>query len=448
MLQQSRSYQQQAVIDSARVPSSTVPKTKEIPTVTTKQQIAEIASERDVHAAFSWLRAHEREILDSQMELARVSAPPFGEQARTAWMLKKFREIGLDDVHADELGSVFGTHRGSGREKQVVAVAAHIDTVFPAGTPIDIRKDKNGKIHGPSVSDNSSGVAALLAIASSLVNCDVEHAHDIIFIGDVGEEGEGDLRGMRHIFSVENKKNWSERIAYTVVMDGNGHDTIVDQALGSRRYEVTVYGKGGHSWADFGEPNPIVILARALGEFYKTPIYDGADSRSSYNVGVISGGTSVNSIPESATARIDVRSSVPAEMERIAEQLRQCVVRAGMDEMVVPARQKGQQLGELSPGSVRVEIKQIGQRPAGKLPEDCRILQVAKTVDAHLGIPSQMRLASTDANIPISMGLEAITLGSGGSGGGAHTLKEWFDPAGREIALKRILLVLLALARE
>jgi tripeptide aminopeptidase len=425
-----------------------VPRTKEIPTATAskRQSIADVASRRDVHAAFSWLRAHERETTDSQMELARVPAPPFGEQARTAWMLKRFRELGLEDVHADELGSVFGTHRGSRDEKTVIAVAAHIDTVFPVGTPIDIRKERDGKLHGPSVSDNCSGVAALLAIASALVNCDVEHAHDIVFIGDVGEEGEGDLRGMRHIFSAENKKKWRERISYTVVVDGNGHDTIVDQALGSKRFEVTVNGRGGHSWADFGEPNPIVVLSRALAEFYKTPIYDGADSKSSYNVGVISGGTSVNSIPESATARVDVRSTVPAEMERIADQLRQCMVRAGMDEMVVPSRQKGKPISELEPGSVRVEIKQIGERPAGKLPSDCSILQIAKSVDAHLGIPSQMRLASTDANIPISMGMEAVTLGAGGSGGGAHTLKEWFDPAGREIALKRILLVLLALA--
>lgn len=425
-----------------------MPRTKEIPTATRKQQVAEVASRRDVHAAFSWLRAHEREVTEAQMDLARVPAPPFGEQARTAWMLKRFRELGLDDVHADELGSVFGTHRGSGRLREVVAIAAHIDTVFPAGTTIDIRKDRDGKLHGPSVSDNSSGVAALLAIASALVNCNVEHENDIVFIGDVGEEGEGDLRGMRHIFSAENKKKWRDRIAYTVVVDGNGHDTIVNQALGSKRFEVTVHGKGGHSWADFGEPNPIVVLSRALAEFYKTPIYDGADSKSSYNIGVISGGTSVNSIPESATARVDVRSTVPAEMERIADHLRHCMVRAGMDEMVVPARQKGQRISEMTPGSVRVEIKPIGERPAGKLPDDCRILQVAKAVDAHLGIPSQMRLASTDANIPISMGFEAITLGSGGSGGGAHTLKEWFDPKGREIALKRILLVLLALAIE
>ena len=416
--------------------------------LTEKQQIAQVASRRDVHAAFSWFRAHEREITDSQMELARIPAPPFGEKARSAWLLQQFRDIGLDDVHADELGSVFGTHRAAGRSKELVAVAAHIDTVFPTGTLIEIAKDKEGKLHGPSVSDNSSGVAALLAIASAMVNCEIEHDNDIVFIGDVGEEGEGDLRGMRHIFSAENKKKWRERIAYTVVIDGNGHDTIVNQALGSKRFEVTVHGRGGHSWADFGEPNPIVILSRALADFYKTPIYDSVESKSSYNVGVISGGTSVNSIPESAIARVDVRSTVPEEMERIAEQLRQCMVRAGMDEMAVPTRQKRKPVSELEPGSVRVEIKQIGERPAGKLPDDCRILQVAKSVDAHLGIPSQMRLASTDANIPISLGLEAITLGSGGSGGGAHTLKEWFDPKGREIALKRILLVLLSLAGE
>jgi tripeptide aminopeptidase len=425
-----------------------VPKTKEIQAVSNKQRLAELASRREVHAAFSWLRAHEREITESQMELARIPAPPFGEQARTAWMLKKFRELGLKDVHADELGSVFGTAPCTEPGAPAVAISAHIDTVFPAGTPVEVRKDKDGKLHGPSVSDNCSGVAALLAIASAIVNCELEHEGDIVFIGDVGEEGEGDLRGMRHIFSAENKKKWRDRIGYTVVIDGNGHDTIVNQALGSKRFEVTVHGKGGHSWADFGAANPIVVLARALAEFYKTPIYDGPDSKSSYNVGVISGGTSVNSIPQSASARVDVRSTAPAEMERIADQLRQCMVRAGMDEMVVPGRQRGQAISEMEPGSVRVEIKQIGERPAGKLKDDCQILQVARAVDTHLGIASQMRLASTDANIPISLGMEAITLGSGGSGGGAHTLQEWFDPEGREIALKRILLVLLMLAGE
>ena len=425
-----------------------MPKTKEIQALSSKQRLAELASRREIHAAFSWLRAHERETTDAQLELAGIPAPPFGEHARTAWLLKKFRGLGLKDVHADELGSVFGTAPGVERGGPAVAVSAHIDTVFPAGTPIEVRKDNDGKLHGPSVSDNCSGVAALLAIASAIVNCEMEHEGDIVFIGDVGEEGEGDLRGMRHIFSAENKKKWRDRIAYTVVIDGNGHDTIVNQALGSKRFEVTVHGKGGHSWADFGAPNPIVVLARALAEFYKTPIYDGPESKSSYNVGVISGGTSVNSIPQSASARVDVRSTLPEEIERIADQLRQCTVRAGMDEMVVPGKQRGQAISEMEPGSIRVEIKQIGERPAGKLNDHCRMLQVARAVDAHLGIPSQMRLASTDANIPISMGMEAITLGSGGSGGGAHTLQEWFDPEGREIALKRILLVLLMLAGE
>src|SRR5258707_9742846 len=141
------------------------------------------------------------------------------------------------------------------RKRTSNATQAQLDTVLPAGTAIEIRKDKDGNLHGPSVSDNSSGVAALLAIASAVVNCDVEHEHDIVFIGDVGEEGEGDLRGMRHIFSAEHEKKWRDRIAYTVVVDGNGHDTIVNQALGSKRFEVTVHGKGGHSWADFGERN-------------------------------------------------------------------------------------------------------------------------------------------------------------------------------------------------
>src|SRR3954447_12666395 len=162
MLRQGRDHHEQALSDSARVPSLRVPRTKEIPTATAskRQSIADLASRRDVHAAFSWLRAHERETTDSQMELARVPAPPFGEQARTAWMLKRFRELGLEDVHADELGSVFGTAPCTEPGAPAVAISAHIDTVFPAGTPVEVRKDKDGKLHGPSVSDNCSGVAA------------------------------------------------------------------------------------------------------------------------------------------------------------------------------------------------------------------------------------------------------------------------------------------------
>jgi tripeptide aminopeptidase len=205
-----------------------------------------------------------------------------------------------------------------------------------------------------------------------------------------------------------------------------------------------VHGPGGHSWTDFGQPNPIAALARTAAEFYKTPVHDSAQLKSTYNIGVISGGTSVNSIPESATMRVDIRSTAASEIDRLAEELRQCVLRAGKDEMV-PGKQSKKHISQ-SLGSIKVEIKQIGDRPAGELAPNARILEAAKAVDAHLNIRSHARRASTDANIPLSLGLEAITLGTGGSGGGAHTLAEWYDPKGRDLALKRIFLSLLTLA--
>jgi tripeptide aminopeptidase len=420
-----------------------VPRTKLQPNL--KQQVAAIASRREVHDAFAWFRSQERVLVESQLELARVPAPPFGEAPRTKWLKQRFEKLGLKEVHADDLGSVFGVRRGSNKaDDGFIALTAHIDTVFPIGTPLDIREEASGKLLGPSVSDNCSGVIALLAIASALQHAKIAHERSIVFIGNVGEEGEGDLRGMRHIFSAEHPGKWRDRIAQTIIVDGAGTDTIVTQALGSKRFEVTVRGPGGHSWTDFGQPNPIAVLARAAAEFYKTPVHDSAQLKSTYNIGVISGGTSVNSIPESATMRVDIRSTAASEIDRLAEELRQCVLRAGKDEMV-PGKQSKKHISQ-SLGSIKVEIKQIGDRPAGELAPNARILEAAKAVDAHLNIRSHARRASTDANIPLSLGLEAITLGTGGSGGGAHTLAEWYDPKGRDLALKRILLSLLTLA--
>ncbi len=401
-----------------------------------QQEVARIAAQPDVAKTLAWFAAHEPDLRRWQMELARIPAPPFGEAARAEWLRKRFTDLGLEEVRIDAVGNVLGVRRGTERGGKYVALTAHIDTVFPAGTPLDIRNDaEGGKLLGPGISDNASGVTALLALAAALRDAPVSHAASLLFIGNVGEEGEGNLRGMRHLFS---DPQWKDALTYTLVLDGSGSDTIVTLALGSRRFEITVRGPGGHSWSDFGAPNPIVILSRAIAGFSRAKL--PAEPRTSASVGVIQGGTSVNTIPESASARVDIRSTSSAEMERLERALRAAVEEALAEE------QAAQRHGATSKSRASVEIASIGSRPAADLPEGARILEVIRAVDAHLGNASRLHRASTDANIPLSLGLEAVSLGAGGTGGGAHTLHEWYDPSGRDLALKRILLSALTLA--
>jgi len=399
-----------------------------------QREVARLAASPEVRSAFNWFRSNEPQLLHWQMEMARIAAPPFGESARGAWLAERFREVGLDDVRTDDVGNVFGTHPGFGR--RYVSLSAHIDTVFPANTPLNIRH-QGSRIYGPGVSDNGAGVAAMLGIAALMRAVRIRHALPFVFVGNVGEEGEGDLRGMRHIFSTP---RWKDSIAYSVVLDGAGADTIVAEALGSRRFEVIVRGPGGHSWSDFGAPNPIVILAKAIDTFTATTV--PPTPKTTFNIGVIRGGTSVNSIPESASMKVDIRSTSMTEMERLEQSLRQALTRAVEDEtMAAEMRSPAQKRPAVS-----CEVVVIGSRPAGELQPGARILQVIRAVDSQLGNAAQVQRASTDANIPLSLGREAVAIGGGGSGGGAHTLQEWFDSNGRELGLKRILLTMLALA--
>jgi tripeptide aminopeptidase len=400
-----------------------------------QQEILQLAAKPGVRAAYSWFVSQEEQLAEWQVQAARVPAPPFGEQARSEWLLERFLELDLTDVHADEVGNVFGVRPGN--EGRYVAVSAHMDTVFPAGTPLNVRQ-QGAKLFGPGVSDNGAGLTALLAIAGALRSARVQTSAPILFIANVGEEGEGDLRGMRHIFS---DRRWLDEIGCNVVLDGAGNDTIVAEALGSRRFEVIVRGPGGHSWSDFGAPNPIVVLGQAIARFAEVPV--PSSPKTTFNIGVIRGGTSVNSIPESASMRVDIRSTSTAEIESLEAALRLALDRAIAEESrAAGTRSPGHKhLGELS-----AEIVTIGNRPGGELSPDARILQVVRAVDAHLGNVAHVQRASTDANIPLSLGREAVAIGGGGAGGGAHTLQEWFDCTGRDLGLRRILLLVLGLA--
>jgi tripeptide aminopeptidase len=378
------------------------------------------------------------------MKLASIPAPPFGESARAKWLQERFVDLGLADVHIDEVGNVIGLRSGKSKGKDDkrnhVAISAHIDTVFPAGTPLDIRRS-GSRLLGPGISDNGAGVAAMLAIAGGLQATKAHHDAPMLFIGNVGEEGEGDLRGMRHIFS---NSLYRDLIRYSLILDGAGSDTIVAEALGSRRFEITVRGPGGHSWSDFGAPNPIIALARAIHAFAQAPL--PASPKTTLNVGVIRGGTSVNSIPESASMRVDIRSTSSDEIRRLEQVLRKAVE----DAVSTLSSSTAASVNGTSRVATKLnaEITLIGDRPAGELSENSRMLQVIRAVDEHMGNSAQIQRASTDANIPLSLEREALALGGGGTGGGAHTLQEWFDCKSRDYGLKRILLATLALAAE
>ncbi len=394
-----------------------------------QQQVARIAELRRVHDAFAWFRSHSRNLEELQLQVTAVPAPPWGEDARGLWLAERFGELSLIDVHRDELGNVFGIRPGSDPSAPFIALSAHIDTVFPPNTPISVRRD-NDKLYGPGISDNASGITALLAIAGALQSVEMANTAPLLFIGNVGEEGEGDLRGMRHIYQ---QPRWSATIASLIVVDGAGTDTIIAEGLGSRRYEVAVRGHGGHSWSDFGVANPIVALARMIDRFTRTPV--PVSPKTTFNVGTINGGTSVNSIPELASMRVDTRSASVDELDRLERALHEAV------DHIIPEI-TGRKKQELLTAEVRI----IGNRPAADLPAESQLLKTIRAVDAHLGNAARIQRASTDANIPLSLGREAIAIGAGGSGGGAHTIHEWYDSAGRDLGLKRILLLALALA--
>src|ERR1700733_6252729 len=361
-----------------------------------QQEIVRLSALPEVRSAFAWLRAQEPQFAHWQLEAARIPAPPFGEPARGQWLRQQFIELGLEEVRIDDVGNVFGVRRGLG--KRYVSLSAHMDTVFPAGTPLNIRQ-QGSRLYGPGVSDNGAGLTAMLATGAALRPAKIPHHLPIRFIGNVGEEGEGDLRGMRHIFSNENKDN----IVYSMVLDGAGADTIVAEALGSRRFEVIVRGPGGHSWSDFGAPNPIVILSGAIDAFTATPVPSAP--KTTFNIGVIRGGTSVNSIPESGSMKVDIRSTSMAEMERLEQSMRLALNRAVEDEtMAAEMRSSAQK----RPSGGNCEVVVIGNRPAGELQPGARMLQVMRAVDAQLSNGAQVQRASTDANVPLSMGQEAI----------------------------------------
>ena len=406
-------------------------------------RVTAIAALRPVHAAFTWLHNSPKTLIDRQAELVAIPAPPFGERDRSQWIAVRFAEIGLANIETDSIGNVFGflpaAHLPADSTGSVVVVSAHLDTVFPAGTslqPSITRVDGTSRLSAPGACDNGAGVIGMLALAQALVHAKAKLAAPIVILGNVGEEGEGDLRGIRHFYE---QRPLGGRVAAHLVLDGAGADSAVTQALGSRRFQVTISGPGGHSFTDAGTPNPIAALASALAILAQTPI--PATPTTTLNIGTIQGGTSVNSIPENAAASIDFRSTSSEELLRLEVALHRAV-----EDAVEQANAAAKNLGVRHRGMLKFAIQKIGDRPAAQLAADSPILETLRAVDRHLGIKTDLRLGSTDANIPIALGIPALSVGAGGDGGGAHTLAEWYSDKNREIGLRRILLLTVAMA--
>ncbi len=393
------------------------------------RRIPELASVGAVHRAFSWLHLHELQLRRWQLAFLPIAAPPFKENARAAWFCERFREFGFTDPHIDAEGNAVAllNPAGSPSASGTVLFSAHLDTVFPAGTDCTPTED-NALIRGPGACDNGAGLTALLAIAAALRHADLRPGCPVLFAANVGEEGEGDLRGMRHLFA---HPPFGARIEAAIALEGAGDGLVVDRALGSRRLRATITGPGGHSWADAGRPNPILALSAALVAISRLPV--PSNPRTTLNVGTLHGGTSVNSIPSSAFADIDLRSTSEMELDRL--------------ELTVLTRLSAEIEAEMRPRStgdrLQLRIERTGHRIGGTLSADSNLMRSLRAVDRHLGIATESRIGSTDANLPLSLGVPALAVGAGGRGGGLHTVSEWYDPTGRELALRRILLVLL-----
>ena len=401
-------------------------------------QVTALAGRRAVHGAFAWLHGNPKTMMDWQANLSAIPAPPFGEQARSAWMAARLAEVGAAQVEIDEAGNAIGIlparHLPAESTGPVVVVSAHLDTVFPAGTPLHPVVEGE-RLTAPGACDNGAGVAGLLAIARALTESGVELAVPVVLLGNVGEEGEGDLRGVRHFYE---RSALAGRVAAHVVLDGAGAGAAVTQALGSRRYRVTVTGPGGHSFTDAGTVNPIAALAAALAALAETELPE--EPRTTLNLGTVRGGTSVNSIPETAQAAVDFRSTDTEQLARL-----EAALEAAVKESVERWNRKARPAAAQARGLLTYRLEKIGDRPAAQLAADAALLEALRAVDRHLGLRTDLRLGSTDANLPLSLGIPALSMGAGGEGGGAHTLAEWYSAKDREAGLQRVLLLTLAM---
>ena len=397
-------------------------------TVCLAQSPAELLQQPAVRAALDAARRDEPRTLDLQARLCEIPAPPFQEAARAQELLRLFQELGLRDVRQDAAGNVIGVRPGRAARPNLV-FAAHLDTVFPAGTPIKVVR-QGALLKAPGIGDDARGLAVLLAVIAALNHARLETHGTITFVADVGEEGLGDLRGVKCLF-LDSLKGQIDRF---VSVDGTGLG-ITHLGVGSNRYKVTFHGPGGHSFASFGMANPIHAMGRAIAKIDALDV--PREPRTTFNVGRVGGGTSVNAIPFEAWMEVDLRSAGPAALQDLDTRFLAALQQAVAEENA--------RWDHRDP--VRVTADSLGVRPAGQTPADSPIVRTALAVSRALQLEEALEEGSTDANLPMSLHIPAITIAGGGSGSGAHSLEETFDSTGSWRGTARALLLAIALAR-
>ena len=393
----------------------------------TDDSLTKLAGDPACARGLQWIDKSAAWMTDQQIRLTEIPAPEFDETRRGEALKELFAASGFQ-VRTDKTGNVIAERPGSDT-KSVVLLAAHLDTVFPAGTDVRVKHDGN-RLLAPGIADNGVGIASLAGLARAFAESRMRTTKTIVLVGDVGEEGEGNLRGIRALMD-----SYGSRLAAVIAVDGPSTDHITTQGIASRRFEATITGPGGHSWSDFGAPNPITAIARGIVKF--SAISVPTDPRSSYNFGTIEGGTSVNSIPSKSAVKVDLRSEDEGELGRLEAALRDAMQGGVKEEISATQSAKD---------ALQLNFRLLGTRPAGKLPDDSPLVATIRNVDRFLGNRSRLERSSTDANIPLSMGIPAVALGGGGRGGGSHTLDEWYDPTGRELGLRRLFLTVVSLA--
>lgn len=384
---------------------------------------------RDLARERRWLTDREADVLRSQVEIARIPAPTGQEQLRARHVARELAGAGLS-TSTDDAGNVIARSPGA-YEAAPVVVCAHLDTVFPAETDLDVRRE-GPRIVGPGICDNGRGLAVMLVLARVMHECRSGFARPVEFVATTCEEGAGDLRGARHYFDA--------REPYAVIaIDGAGDERIINTGLGARRFHIAYRGPGGHSWAAFGVPNPVHAAARAASALAGLRIAGVDGLRSALSVSRIGGGMSVNSIPEDAWLEVDVRSTSEVALTRLEREVREIARAAATNENQRRA-----------PGTdaLRFDVTRIGARPGGSTPDDSPLVTAAIAATKLVGREPELATASTDANAAMSTGVPAIAIGGGGRGGGAHTSHEWFDNAGAPAGVERALTIVATMARS
>jgi tripeptide aminopeptidase len=413
------------------------------------QSPADLLTDQRIKAALEVAKTSEPQTIDDQIRICEVPAPTFKESARGETIRRAFQQVGLRNVHVDDVGNVLGDLTGTTSRPRLV-LSAHLDTVFPDGT--DVRVKREGAIlRGPGIGDDCRGLAVLLAVARALRQSNIQTPGSITFVATVGEEGLGDLRGVRKLFRVGHPDerrsiapipsagavsgNRASEIDRFVSIDGTGFG-IVNVAVGSIRYRVTFKGPGGHSFSAFGLANPIGAMGRAIAKI--SDFQASTNPKTTFTVGRVGGGTSVNSIPAEAWMEVDMRSSDSTSLTSLESRFQRAVDAAASEE-----NERWRM-----PGMVTVVKDRVGYRPAGSTPADSAIVRTAEAVHRVLGLPIMLNESSTDSNIPMSLGIPALTIGGGGRGTNAHALTESFDTSDSWLGTQRVLLLTIALAQR